>query len=131
ALLSVGLDGLKNKRDPGKRLDIDMYADGHTVKDAKRLPLNLLDALRALDQSSVLKAAFGEDVVASYINIRTAEWNEYAAQRTNWERQATVDCCGLDRLLSLGRATKWLDEVVSSRPSPVPRHHLRLSHKGR
>ena len=34
---------------PGKRLDIDMYAEGHTVKDAKRLPLNLLDALRALD----------------------------------------------------------------------------------
>ena len=56
ALLAAGLDGLKNKRDPGKRLDIDMYAEGHTVKDAKRLPLNLLDALRALDRSSVLKS---------------------------------------------------------------------------
>jgi len=92
ALLSLGLDGLKNKRDPGKRLDIDMYAEGHTVKDAKRLPLNLLDALRALDQSSILKAAFGEDVVASYIKLRTAEWNEYAGQLTDWERQATLDC---------------------------------------
>jgi glutamine synthetase len=92
ALLAVGLDGLKNKRDPGKRLDIDMYADGHTVKDAKRLPLNLLDALRALDQSSILKAAFGEDVVASYIKLRTAEWNEYAGQLTDWERQVTLDC---------------------------------------
>jgi glutamine synthetase len=92
ALLSVGLDGLKYKRDPGKRLDIDMYAEGHTVKDAKKLPLNLLDALRALDQSSVLKAAFGEDVVASYIKLRTAEWNEYAAQLTDWERQTTLDC---------------------------------------
>jgi glutamate---methylamine ligase len=92
ALLSAGLDGLKNKRDPGKRLDIDMYAEGHTVKDAKRLPLNLLDALRALDQSSVLKAALGEDVVASYIKLRTAEWNEYAGQLTDWERQATLDC---------------------------------------
>ena len=92
ALLSVGLDGLKNKRDPGKRLDIDMYADGHTVKDAKRLPLNLLDALRALDQSSVLKAAFGEDVVASYIKLRTAEWTEYVGQLTDWERQVTLDC---------------------------------------
>ena len=92
ALLSVGLDGLNNKRDPGKRLDIDMYAEGHTVKDAKRLPLNLLDALRALDQSSVLKTAFGEDVVASYIKLRTAEWNEYAGQLTDWERQATLDC---------------------------------------
>ena len=39
----------QNQRDPGKRLDIDMYTDGHTVKDAKRLPLNLLDALRAFE----------------------------------------------------------------------------------
>jgi glutamine synthetase len=92
ALLATGLDGLKNKRDPGKRLDIDMYAEGHTVKDAKKLPLNLLDALRALDKSSVLKSSFGEDVVASYIKLRQAEWNEYAGQLTDWERQTTLDC---------------------------------------
>jgi hypothetical protein len=29
ALLVAGLDGIKNKRDPGKRLDIDMYTEGH------------------------------------------------------------------------------------------------------
>ena len=92
ALLAAGLDGLKNKRDPGKRLDIDMYAEGHTVKDAKKLPLNLLDALRALDRSSVLKSGLGEDVVASYIKLRQAEWNEYAGQLTDWERRTTLDC---------------------------------------
>jgi glutamine synthetase type III len=92
ALLAAGLDGLKNKRDPGKRLDIDMYAEGHTVRDAKKLPLNLLDALRALDKSSVLKSGFGEDVVASYIKLRQAEWNEYAGQLTDWERRTTLDC---------------------------------------
>jgi len=92
ALLAAGLDGLKNKRDPGKRLDIDMYADGHTVRDAKKLPLNLLDALRALDRSSVLKGGIGEDVVASYIKLRQVEWNEYAGQLTDWERRTTLDC---------------------------------------
>jgi glutamine synthetase type III len=92
ALLAAGLDGLKHKRDPGKRLDIDMYAEGHTVKDAKKLPLNLLDALRALDRSSVLKSGLGEDVVASYIKLRQAEWNEYAGQLTDWERRTTLDC---------------------------------------
>ena len=30
-ILVAGLDGIKNKRDPGKRLDIDMYAEGHKV----------------------------------------------------------------------------------------------------
>jgi len=69
-----------------------MYAEGHTVKDAKRLPLNMLDALRALEKSSVVKMSFGEGVVASYIKLRQAEWNEYAGQLTDWERQATLDC---------------------------------------
>jgi glutamate---methylamine ligase len=92
AVLVAGLDGLRNKRDPGARLDIDMYAEGHTVKDAKRLPLNMLDALRALDKSSVLKSGLGEDVVASYIKLREADWNEYASQLTDWERRTTLDC---------------------------------------
>jgi glutamine synthetase len=92
ALLATGLDGVKNKRDPGNRLDIDMYADGHTVKDARRLPLNLLDALRNLEQSDVLKAALGEATVGSYLKLKHADWNDYARHLTEWERQTTLDC---------------------------------------
>jgi glutamate---methylamine ligase len=92
ALLAAGLDGLTHKRDPGQRLDLDMYALLHTVADGKRLPLNLLDALRALEGSSVLKRGLGEDVVASYIKLRQAEWNDYAGQLTDWERHTTLDC---------------------------------------
>ena len=92
ALLTVGLDGIRNKRNPGKRLDIDMYAEGHLVKEAKRLPLNLLDALRALEASTVLRQGLGEAVVASYGKLRQAEWNEYSRHLTDWERQATLDC---------------------------------------
>ena len=55
AILAAGLDGISNKRDPGKRLDINMYTEGHKAKDAKKLPLNLLDALRALEKSTVLQ----------------------------------------------------------------------------
>lgn len=43
-VLPAGLDGIAQKRDPGKRLDINMYEEGHTLKDVPRLPLNLLDA---------------------------------------------------------------------------------------
>jgi glutamine synthetase len=53
----AGLDGIENKRDPGKPLFINMYTEGHTVKDAKRLPLNLLDALRNLCCSAIKCAA--------------------------------------------------------------------------
>jgi glutamine synthetase type III len=86
------LDGIKSKRDPGPRLDINMYTDGHTVTDAKRLPLNLLDALRAFESSSTLQATLGENFVAAYAKLKHAEWNDYASHLTQWERQATLDC---------------------------------------
>ena len=91
-LLVSGLDGIANGRDPGKRLDINMYTDGHTVKGAKRLPLNLLDALRALEASTVLKAGLGASFISSYLKLRRADWNEYARHLTEWERQTTLDC---------------------------------------
>jgi glutamine synthetase type III len=90
-ILASGLDGIRNKRDPGKRLDINMYTDGHTVKDAKRLPLNLLDALRAFEASPVMKEYFG-GFVASYVALKHSEWNDYARHLTQWERDTTLDC---------------------------------------
>ena len=33
--LSAGLDGIDNKTNPGKRLDIDMYAEGHKIRGVK------------------------------------------------------------------------------------------------
>jgi glutamine synthetase len=92
AVLVTGLDGIANQRDPGKRLDIDMYAEGHTVKNAKRLPLNLLDALRALDNSSVLRKGLGTSFIDAYLKLREADWNEYSRQLTDWERRTTLDC---------------------------------------
>jgi glutamate---methylamine ligase len=95
SVLAAGLDGIKNARDPGKRLDINMYTEGHTIPDAnpdaKKLPLNLLDALRALESSSVLAAAFN-DFVPSYLKLKHEEWNSYARHLTDWERQSTLDC---------------------------------------
>jgi glutamine synthetase len=92
ALLAAGLDGIENKRDPGPRLDVNMYADGHTVKDVRRLPLNLLDALRALDSSPVLRAGLGADLVDAYLKLKHAEWTDYARHLTDWERSHTLDC---------------------------------------
>lgn len=92
AVLAAGLDGIKNKRDPGQRLDINMYTEGHKANNVKKLPLNLLDALRALEASSVFKAAFGEDVLSSYLKLKYEDWNAYSRHLTEWERQTTLDC---------------------------------------
>jgi glutamine synthetase type III len=91
-ILAAGLNGIQSKRNPGKRLDINMYTEGHTVSDAKRLPLNLLDALRALEASTALASGLGKEFVASYVKLRMSEWNAYARHLTEWERQTTLDC---------------------------------------
>jgi len=92
AVLAAGLDGIDQARDPGKRLDINMYTDGDKAKDAKKLPLNLLDALRALEQCAVIKTAFGAATVASYLKLKHADWNSYCRHLSEWERQTTLDC---------------------------------------
>ena len=88
----AGLDGIQSKRDPGERLDIDMYQDGHKVKRARKLPLNLLDAIRLTEKSDVVRKALGDDIVDSYVKLKQREWNEYCAHLTQWERDRTLDC---------------------------------------
>lgn len=92
ALLAAGLDGIAEKRDPGKRLDINMYTEGHKVRGAKLLPLNLLDALRAFEKSPILADAFGAEFVTAYSKLKHQEWNAYARHLTQWERDNTLDC---------------------------------------
>lgn len=91
AILAAGLDGMAERRDPGKRLDINMYTDGHLAPDVARLPLNLLDALRALEASDVLAAAL-PGFVPSYLKLKMQEWQSYCSHLSEWERTATLDC---------------------------------------
>ena len=88
--LAAGIDGIVNARDPGPRLDINMYTESDKAPNAPRLPLNLLDAIRALEASEVLGAALGE-LVPSYVKLKHAEWNDYARHLTEWERGTTLD----------------------------------------
>ncbi|MGX9981691.1 type III glutamate--ammonia ligase [Methylobacterium fujisawaense] len=90
-ILAAGLDGMRNRRDPGKRLDINMYTEGHTVEGVKQLPLNMLDAMRALDRCDVLNDALGS-FVSSYLKLKQEEWNSYCRHLTEWERDNTLDC---------------------------------------
>ena len=93
ALLAAGLDGIAKGTDPGAPLDIDMYAEGHKAPpDVKKLPLNLLDALRLTDGSAFLRATLGDELVDSYVKLKMKDWNEYSHQLTSWERANTLDC---------------------------------------
>ncbi|HJN25504.1 MAG TPA: type III glutamate--ammonia ligase [Rhodospirillales bacterium] len=91
-IIAAGLDGVANKRDPGKRLDIDMYADGHKIKGAKKLPLNMLDALRLTEKSKELRTEMGDELIDSYVKLKNHEWDRYCHHLSGWERENTLDC---------------------------------------
>jgi len=90
-MLAGGLDGIAHERDPGKRLDVNMYEPGSAPTGIGRLPLNLLDALRAFASSAVLREALGAAFVDSYVKLRMVQWHDYARHLTEWEREHTLD----------------------------------------
>ncbi len=90
-ILAAGLDGIRTKADPGKRHDIDMYADGHKVRGAPRLPLNMLDALRQYDKDKGLKTAMGDEFSAAYLKMKHQEWNDFTSFFSQWEKDNTLD----------------------------------------
>ena len=90
-IIAAGLDGVRGKADPGKRHDIDMYAEGHKVRGAPKLPLNMLDALRAFDRDKGLKTALGDEFSAAYLKMKMQEWQSYVSHFSAWEKENTLD----------------------------------------
>jgi glutamate---methylamine ligase len=91
AIIAAGLDGVRSKADPGRRWDIDMYQDGHKVKGAPKLPLNLLDALRAFDKDKALKQVMGPEFSAAFLKLKMQEWNSFVSHFSAWEQRHTLD----------------------------------------
>jgi len=91
-VLAAGLDGLDNNRNPGGAQFNNMYDEPHKAKGAKKLPLNLLDALRLLDKSKPLRAALGDDLIDAYVKLKNNEWQDFTAHLSEWERQNSLDC---------------------------------------
>lgn len=92
AILVAGLDGMKSNRHPGARSDFNMYAEPEKCNGAKKLPQNLLDALRNFESSAVVKDGLGEAFVNSYAKLKHQEWQDYTRHLTEWERERTMDC---------------------------------------
>ena len=90
-IIAAGVDGINNRTNPGKRLDIDMYADSQKMRSVKKLPLNLLDALRVFERNKILKLSLGEEFSKAYISLKEDEWNSYASHFSTWEKENTID----------------------------------------
>ena len=100
SVLAAGLDGLKNKINPGKPLNCNMYEDHEKYPDLPKLPNELQQSLKMLKDNKDMNDAFGKDVIDSYIKLKSSEINEFDQKEnfdktktiTRWERNNTLDC---------------------------------------
>ncbi|ARJ47634.1 type III glutamate--ammonia ligase [Candidatus Pelagibacter sp. RS39] len=100
SVIAAGINGIKNKIDPGKPLHCNMYEDFAKYPDLPKLPDELDQSLKKLKQNKEMNEAFGTDVIDSYIKLRSTEIKEFnnvekfdkSKPITKWERQNTLDC---------------------------------------
>ena len=69
-VLAAGINGIRKKINPGKPLFCNMYTDHKKYPNLKKLPNTLEDSLDMLNSNTVLKNAFGKDVLNSYIKLK-------------------------------------------------------------
>ena len=91
SIIAAGLNGIERKIDPGDRSNNNSYTEPSSDKD-KRLPGNLLDALRCLENNTVLAKAMGESFVDSYLKLKYQQWNQYSNHISSWELDNTLNC---------------------------------------
>ena len=98
-VLASGIDGIKYKIDPGKPLNCNMYKDYKKYPNLPKLPNDLEDALKKLNNKKI-KNLFGEKVINSYLKLKNSELNDFKEKDkfdktksiTKWEKDNTLDC---------------------------------------
>ena len=88
--LTAAVEGIKNKIDPGKPTDFDLYEmTEEQLKEhgIRRLPRNLMAATEALRTDELAKTVMGETMQKSFLAYKVDEWERYHQTVTDWEVQ--------------------------------------------
>jgi len=95
ALLLAGLDGIKNKMDPGDPIEENVYKLSSEKKREYKigsLPVSLKDALDSLgSDSKFLQDVFTKDFLDAYTEIKYKEYTAFAQTPTAWEVSMYAD----------------------------------------
>jgi glutamine synthetase len=83
ACIAAGLRGIEQRIEPPAVYKGNAYA----ATDLPRIPRALYEAIPAFEASAVARDAFGEEVVAHYLNAARIEQQIYDAAVTTWERE--------------------------------------------
>jgi glutamine synthetase len=82
AIIASGLHGV----DAGLELEPALEGNAYTADRREHLPATLRDARDLFASSVVARDAFGEDVVAHYLNAADVELASFQSAVTDWER---------------------------------------------
>ena len=82
ALIAGGLYGIERGLQPPEPYDGNAYE----ASDVQRLPTTLAEAAALFGASELAREAFGDDVVAHYLNNARVELAAFNAAVTDWER---------------------------------------------
>ncbi|MBO2521568.1 MAG: type I glutamate--ammonia ligase [Clostridia bacterium] len=88
AMIAAGVDGIKNKIDPGPSVTFNIYAlspEERAARGIPSLPGSLAEALDALEADEVIKEALGPHVCTHFISGKRIEWDVYRSQVHPWE----------------------------------------------
>ncbi len=87
-LCATGLDGIKNKTDPGDPVELNVYHMSYDERKAKgivSLPESLKEALDELETSDLMRETLGETAFENFLREKRQEWDLYRTQVTQWE----------------------------------------------
>jgi glutamine synthetase len=82
ALIASGLHGI----DAGLELEPPLAGNAYAAAERPRVPQTLRDARDLFAASDVAREAFGEEVVAHYLNAADVELKAFQSSVTDWER---------------------------------------------
>jgi glutamine synthetase len=88
--IAAGLEGVREKLDPGEPVEIDTYSVSEAELAARgviRLPRTLGEAIEAFADDDLAKATFGAEFHQSYVAYKRREWEQYCLVVGEWERE--------------------------------------------
>ncbi len=95
ATLASGLDGIKERMDPGNPITSNVFQSG---EDLDKLPGTLKEALGHLTNDHVIMKALGEPAARMYVGTKMQECEEYDKANPSWD-PATITRWETERYL--------------------------------
>jgi len=87
-MLKAGLDGIKNKIEPGEQTTkniYDMTSRERIDRGIESLPANIIEAVNHLKNDAVIRDTLGKHIYDHFVRAKKIEWDVYRTQVHQWE----------------------------------------------